>query len=754
MTVRSGVLVLGMTALLGLAAGRSDAADDDCMSNPASCPPVPTVYETCLVNGTGPAPSYRSYGTYFMGNHPFATLSEETKADVVTLMNNAARSFGFTPTTNLNWHAVGDAQGGYYKWFPHPTSPASSIYGFGLVLWNNKTGCAYFLSKNDSMVTSTSSRVIDKYASLDYERGALGLPTSNPHPFATGAYNTSWQRFTNGYITYRQGDAIAYYVGGASMALKAVASRYGQDFELGAGLNKYPLSMDVACVGAIAAGSCTGPTITGYYVRTNGGQRTILARKTAGTAYAVGSDLANRSLAIKWYGTYGAAPWTGALGFPKAEEAYSVDGVGRAQAFEGGDILWTPASLARIVLNGPLRDRWVALGREDGSLGYPVQDTPTGALPQVHAFMKGRVTRTAAGTTAIADSNGFVKDVVGSFARIPSTSAPRGFASYEPDGSHNMDGVSLIDHIQGAQRVGRNRFVLSSANNGAMYFATLGSRASVSAHQPWGALLPAPDPDLDHLDDVKLMHTDRAHLGGIQAVGDFIFNVSSDYCLGGDNNPNCEQETGSYLTLIDVNNPGVFVWNHLRLGQTLHAVGATKRTDGKYLIAMLGAGDNDIFFSVSNNTDIRNTTPPTPLYHWPYRADTTFYPNGSSAYGNFYNYQSINLVTQSNGDIFLIGTEQHATPAEDWAHLWRVDSCQSGRQPSCSCTAPDPNPNRICMTFIGRREMHVTNIMFGSYGDFDGGAGVYISPLGGQRDLFLYSTEKSLGGSIWGISEF
>jgi hypothetical protein len=40
------------------------------------------------------------------------------------------------------------------------------------------------------------------------------------------------------------------------------------------------------------------------------------------------------------------------------------------------------------------------------------------------------------------------------------------------------------------------------------------------------------------------------------------------------------------------------------------------------------------------------------------------------------------------------------------------------------------------------------------YGDFDGGAGVSINPLGGPRDLFLYSTEKSNGGVHWGISEF
>jgi hypothetical protein len=748
------VLLLATTALVTLSARGAQAADNNCMSNPASCPTVPTLYQTCLANGTGPAPDYRSYGAYFLGDHPYATLSEPTKADVVTLMNNAARSYGFTPTTNLNWHAPGDALGGYYKWYPRPTDPGGSVYGFGLVLWNNKTGCAYFMSKNDTVVTSTSSRVTDKYASLNYERGPLGMPTSNPHPFATGAYNTSWQRFTNGYITYRQGDAAAFYVGGTSAAQKAVAARYGADFDLSAGLNRYPLSMDVACIGGVTSVGCTSLSTAGYYVRTNAGQRTILVRKTAITAYMVGGDLANRALAIKWHATYGASPWTGVLGFPKAEEATGVEGVGRAQAFEGGDILWTPASQAHVVLNGPVRDRWIALGREDGSLGYPVQDTPAGALPQVQAFMKGRITRTTSGTSSIADSNGFVPDVPGSFARIPSTSAPRSFLSDERDGPHDMDGVTYFQHIQGAQRIGRNRFVLSSANNGAMYFATLGSRASVSAHQPWGAGSLVPDAS-DHLYDVKVIHTDRPHLGGIQAVGDFIFTVSGgEFCLGGDPNPTCQDEDGAYLTLIDVNNPGVFVWDHLHVGKVFHAIGATKRLDGTYLLATLGSGDNDIFFS-THGADIRDTTAPVPLYHWAYGNETTFYPDGSSAYGNFYNYQSINLVTQGNGEIFLVGTEQHGVPAEDWAHLWRVDSCQSGIQPSCSCSYPDQNPNRVCMTFMGKREMYVTSPpFFGGYGDFDGGAGIYINPLGGPRDFFLYSTEKSEGDSFWGISEF
>jgi hypothetical protein len=741
-------LAAAAAMFIGTLAEPLRAADDNCMNNPSQCSNPPSPRQTCLINGQGPAPRHASYGNFFSGQHPYSSLSSDTRADLLTLMNNVAITYGFPATDpDINWHGTGDAQGGYYKWYPHPTNPSGDPYGFGLVLWNNTTRCAYVLPRNESLSRYTSVKVIDRYAALGYERGLLGLPTSNPFPYTNPPYNTTWQRFTNGYITYRPGDGTAFYVGGASPALRAMAVRYGWDFDLSAGFNRYPLSMDVACVNTLAAGLC-GAGTTGYYVKTNDGQRTLLARKTATTAFMVGGDLGKPHLASKWYATYGAQPWSGALGFPKTEEATGLDGVGRSQGFEGGDLLWTPASAAHVVLNGPIRDRWNLLGRENGSLGYPIQDTPPGASPSVQLFMKGRITTTAGTTSSISDSNGRVPNVTGSFSRIPAYNAPLSFYSTDPHtGRDHMGGVGLFDHIQGAQRIGRHTFVLSSSQDGEMYFATLGSKAGTSAHQLWGGL--TPDPDLDHAYSTLQVSPDRPHLGGIQAVGDFVYVVAADaYC--NDYDPTCSDESGSYLSLVDSNDPASVVWSSWFPGVVFNAVGATKRLDGTYLIATLGAGDNDIFFKTSTTTDIKNAHL-APLYHWAYGPDTTFFPDGTSAYGTFSSYQSINLITQSNGEIFLVGTEQHGVPAEDWADLWRVDSCASGRQPSCSCDAPTPDQNRICLTRIMSREKYLSDDV---YGDFDGGAGIYINPLGGSRDLFLYSTEKSHGGVHWGISEF
>lgn len=68
---------------------------------------------------------------------------------------------------------------------------------------------------------------------------------------------------------------------------------------------------------------------------------------------------------------------SGPLGYPTSDELGSRDGVGRYETFRGpagvGSVHWSPATGAHAVY-GLVRDRWVALGGEDGALGRPVTD--------------------------------------------------------------------------------------------------------------------------------------------------------------------------------------------------------------------------------------------------------------------------------------------------------------------------------------------------------------------------------------------
>ena len=68
----------------------------------------------------------------------------------------------------------------------------------------------------------------------------------------------------------------------------------------------------------------------------------------------------------------------GRLGLPVMAVACGLRGGGCWQAFQNGSIYYSPVAGTRIVSNGAVRNRWGALGWENGRLGYPVSDTVCG----------------------------------------------------------------------------------------------------------------------------------------------------------------------------------------------------------------------------------------------------------------------------------------------------------------------------------------------------------------------------------------
>lgn len=61
------------------------------------------------------------------------------------------------------------------------------------------------------------------------------------------------------------------------------------------------------------------------------------------------------------------------LGFPITDELSTEGGHGKFNNFEGGSIYWSPDSGAHII-TGPIRDKWLAFGREQSELGFPITD--------------------------------------------------------------------------------------------------------------------------------------------------------------------------------------------------------------------------------------------------------------------------------------------------------------------------------------------------------------------------------------------
>ncbi|MGY1652134.1 hypothetical protein [Geodermatophilus sp. SYSU D01119] len=87
----------------------------------------------------------------------------------------------------------------------------------------------------------------------------------------------------------------------------------------------------------------------------------------------------------------------GPLGYPTGDGVCGLAGGGCFQAFEGGSLYWSPATGAHFV-TGAIRDKWGSTFYEFGALGYPLTDqatTPNGAAQYVH-FQRGSIYWSAA----------------------------------------------------------------------------------------------------------------------------------------------------------------------------------------------------------------------------------------------------------------------------------------------------------------------------------------------------------------------
>ena len=67
----------------------------------------------------------------------------------------------------------------------------------------------------------------------------------------------------------------------------------------------------------------------------------------------------------------------GPLGYPTTDEVSGLRNGGVYQNYEGGAIIWSPATGAHSSM-GVIRQRWQQLGFEGGELGYPTSETVTG----------------------------------------------------------------------------------------------------------------------------------------------------------------------------------------------------------------------------------------------------------------------------------------------------------------------------------------------------------------------------------------
>jgi uncharacterized protein with LGFP repeats len=136
----------------------------------------------------------------------------------------------------------------------------------------------------------------------------------------------------------------------------------------------------------------------------------------------------------------------GPLGYPTSDVTATADGKGQKATFEHGSIYWSAATGARAML-GPIQDRWIALGAERSSLGYPTSSVST--LPdkagQYAAFQHGSIYWSAA-TGAQAISGAFL-------TAWKAAGAERGSLGYPTREAYAVTGATRMDFQHGTVTV-------------------------------------------------------------------------------------------------------------------------------------------------------------------------------------------------------------------------------------------------------------------------------------------------------------
>jgi uncharacterized protein with LGFP repeats/L,D-peptidoglycan transpeptidase YkuD (ErfK/YbiS/YcfS/YnhG family) len=240
------------------------------------------------------------------------------------------RGFLGYPTTD----EIQGAKGGVYQ-----------MYQGGAVNWSSATG-AY----------ATGGAIRGAWAAQGFESGPLGLPVSGETGGLTGG--GVYQMFQGGAVNWSQATG-AHATGGA------IRTAWGaQGFEKG--LLGYPTTGEVRGI-------------------RNGGVYQMFQGGAMNWSPATGAHATKGAIRAKWAE---AGYENGRLGYPTSDETPS--GAGVFQTFQGGVLHWSPSTGARITADGIL-SAWAAQGMERGTLGYPTTDEVKSAGGAMQTFQGGSI---------------------------------------------------------------------------------------------------------------------------------------------------------------------------------------------------------------------------------------------------------------------------------------------------------------------------------------------------------------------------
>ena len=184
---------------------------------------------------------------------------------------------------------------------------------------------------------------------------------------------------------------------------------------------------DGGCFQSFQGGDVHWSSSTGAHVTTGGIRATWQANGAEGgqLGYPTGEETGGlrdggvvqsfQGGAIVWSPTTGSqvsmggirATWllngaeNGQLGYPTSAEITGLRNGGVVQYYEGGAIVWSPASGSQVSM-GAIRVAWASTGYENGRLGYPIsREYPIGGGAVAQDYQGGRITWTPARGTTI-----------------------------------------------------------------------------------------------------------------------------------------------------------------------------------------------------------------------------------------------------------------------------------------------------------------------------------------------------------------
>jgi uncharacterized protein with LGFP repeats len=249
----------------------------------------------------------------------------------------------------------------YYTPYQPDRAALASGYGTGgsCSSYGNRNFYAYFTDWFGSSTFDVSGWIGDKHRSIGGASGILG-PAIGPERAVPGG---AAQDFRNGTIV-------------SSSAGAFVVRGWIRDAWIRSGSSGGPSGSPVADEQAIPGGAVQRFARGSVY-------------SSAAGAYTVRGWIGDRYTAAGGSG--------GVLRFPTADEV-AVRG-GARQAFGGGDVVSSAAGA--FVVRGWIGDRYRALGRESGVLGFPRADERAVAGGAYQDFTGGLVSATSSGTSTV-----------------------------------------------------------------------------------------------------------------------------------------------------------------------------------------------------------------------------------------------------------------------------------------------------------------------------------------------------------------